>query len=366
MILALKGFDITFYTAGALISLTSKGGGAWYDNKEDVGALCRYGEVLLKRAGLVRKSILLGITDLKMIRFFLLAFQQDSSHTGNPFVATNQSTPTASVRLSLCGLVASAHSALGIDDSSPVYCLLGSPWQENRFLGAGATSNVYEVEKDNQICALKMPVVDGSVLDKDETYLRRLQDVDCIPRLVERIGSILVLEPMGKCVDRLEDMTEANVNLGDLVDVLYSAHQRKIVNRDVRKENIMIAKSLVKKSMDKLFLLDWGFATMNDASQSFEGSRVTASDEVLRQIAEGLPVAYRFVDDLVALVRCTYLLCHPHDAHHVYTLGIDGCRLFWKQKMQAEIWNRAEAAAIKCDYTTLGNLLTEIQLLYPN
>ena len=361
MILALKGLAITPYTVGALISLTSKGGGARYDNQEDVGALRRYGEVLLRRAGPVRKSILLGVTDLNMIRFFILTSRQDFSHMASPFVPSYHSTPTASVRLSLCGLVASERLALGIDDSFPVYHLLDFSWEAHRFLGAGATSNVYEVEKDNQLCALKVPV-DGYVLDKDVTYLKELQDVDGIPRLVESIGSMLVLEPVGRVVDRIVDMTEASVNLGDLVDVLYSAHQRNIVNRDVRIENIMIAKSLVKGSTaDRPFLLDWGFAATLDGA----GSRVTASDEVLRQIADGL-VVYSFADDLVSLVRCTYLLCHPDDVDHVYTLGIDGCRRwFWKQKMQVEIWNRAEAAAILCDYTTLGNLLTEIQLLYP-
>lgn len=359
----LKGWSMTPYSTCFLLCLKSSTGGK-YDSDAACGTAFLYGKVLLQRAGPLRKCIVVGVSDLKEIRWFriMLESEQQETYSGrnslHPYVV-QQSIATKSVRQSLCNFL--MRSDLGINLTDPIFQMLPKDtWQITRHLGRGATSNVYEAMKDTQVLVVKVP--NGSNVDEgdDEQYLQQLKGIDGVPILVEKVGSILCMQPIGEPVVDIISIGH-DVEFAGFVDVLYHAHQRRIVHRDIRPENIVIAESLQKKTK-KLFLVDWGFAAQCGVPRAYSGGIVTASDNILDQCKMGGgDVAYSESDDLVALVRCIYLLCYPNQYDIVEECKHSPWALlkFWKGRVQEEgdHWKRAEECALENDYEGLKKFL---------
>lgn len=363
LILKLKGHSLATYCTGALICLHSRGQVSRVDNTASVGEAVVYGRRFLKEAGPSRQFIYVGVTDLKEI-MWLKVFGG-----GN----TTRSPWTTKVRQSLCAFLCAAPPILGLQVGSHELKLPAN-WQWKRTLGFGRTSIVYEMEKDNVRYAVKIPQ-NGAMLTEDFVCLSRLKDVAGVPTLCLKLGGMLALQPVGEPFDRKRiKMYGLAHSLGQLVDILKEAHSREIVNRDIRIENIMIAQCMQQtKGEERLYILDWGFGTLIDVPASFSGCFYTASNEVIKQFVdkerEKVEVVYKAADDLVALVRCLFMLFQEdasNDLKNSYR-SLTGSVLptylleFWNHHMQVNpSWKRLECYAMDVNYDTLREELGKL------
>lgn len=267
------------------------------------------------------------------------------------------------MRESICAYLQAEPTSLGM--SNNWRSKLPDRWRVIHHIGNGRTSNVYLVDFNGAKFALKAPRRGYKDLEGDVKYLNELGDIDGIPRLHNCFNLMLAIEPVGEAFTR-EDLAKhgAEVSLAGLVEILESIHGRKIVNRDLRSENIMIAKSL-KTGNYRLFILDWGFAEEVNVNGDMCGSFYTASDDVLRQhILQRGDLVYTIVDDVVSLVRCLFLFFNHYAASELYKLGKDADTVlhFWEKRTEGNpAWKEAHEAALKMKYNTLKNLFTHLQ-----
>lgn len=137
------------------------------------------------------------------------------------------------------------------------------------------------------------------------------------------------------------------------MDVLQAAHNRSIVNRDVRIENIMIAEG-------RLFLVDWGFAACLQEDALYAGTTYYASDRVLTLLESGKEqFVFKASDDLVSLIRALYIHSRWSSAHRE-RLGsfrsddYSGIRKFWREYFcKNDGWCRAQRLAEDGNYAEL-------------
>lgn len=193
MILHLKGGCATPFNTGALLCLKSTSEGL-YDSDASVGEASLYGEILLKEAWPVRASIVVGVSNLKSIRWFKMKRESRAgSYMHNPMhpYVIEQSPVTSDVREILCAFLAMDAHNLGIDLTYPIHQLQKGTWEVIKFLGRGATNNVYEAKKGGRVLALKIPINGSCAVEDDKFYLQQLEDVDGVPRFVENIDTIV-------------------------------------------------------------------------------------------------------------------------------------------------------------------------------
>lgn len=172
------------------------------------------------------------------------------------------------------------------------------------FLGEGHTSNVHVVTVKKEAFAVKVPKT-GNELSSDILYLKKLCGIKGIPVINHVYSTSTAVFTKPVCLRFTADVLfKGNLqrHLGQLVDTLECAHERMVVNRDVRTENIMVADS-------QFVIVDWGYAaTLNDPV-SYAGTTYFASARVLKLLEEGATVfATNASDDLVSLVQSLSLL----------------------------------------------------------
>lgn len=312
VLLILKGHSLhSWKVVGALIDLQSASSGC-YDSDADVGRIISRAQVFLSRAGPERKSVVVGVSDFQMIRFFRVKRAEEDSLFVSYLNGFNvlRDEPTSNIMEVLSAYLQAEPASLDVMATLNWESLLPTSWKMLHHLGHGRTSTVHLVSGDDSNMYAVKAAHKGYRLDNDLKFLNELASIDGIPRVhLALSSSALVLEPVGDPFTR-ESMCHyrALLRVGDLVDVLESAHKRGIVNRDLRQENIMIARS-IENGNKRLFILDWGFAAKPDAIESFSGSLTTASDFILQQYLDKgrSKWEYTFADDLVSLVRCLFL-----------------------------------------------------------
>ena len=373
-VMILKGHSIKdLRSIGALINLDSTTEGC-YDSDEKVGKVITYGQVFLKLAGTQRRSVVVGVMNLNKVRFFKVARVEGTNYPSDAkdvsgFVIT-RSQEDSDVRRAFSAYLQSKLCILNLEISGRGFPLpLG--WKEDRILGRGRTSFVHLVispaSDDSQKEYAAKVAREGFKLDEDFQYLNALVGIDGIPRVKHYIaGCVLVMEPVGIPFTFDSFYTYRNEPMvGGLVDVLEAAHSRKIVHRDIRPDNAMIANSF-DTGEKRLFLLDWGFATKVDVVGCFSGSLITASDRVLVQHMEGKEdrLIYHCSDDLVSLVRCLFLFSIKGRVSIFDHCDSPSAILkFWQSSMNGKsLWETAQSCALKVDYAALKEALQSIQL----
>lgn len=225
VMLLLQNFSPSPLTVSGIIKLHSN-----IDDLECIGELITKGELQLKECGPKKKNIVLGITDLKRVRWFCLTLD------GIPCVT--QSFTDADARTSICGYQHVAPSLIGIHRQLSIY-YLPSSWKLLKHLGSGFTSNVYLVDRSGIKLEVKAPQLSFD-LQKDIHYLDILRGIDGVPTIQEKIHKMIVLEPLCACFLVETFFKCGTLSLGDLVETLWCSHERGVVNRDLCADNIMI------------------------------------------------------------------------------------------------------------------------------
>lgn len=257
------------------------------------------------------------------------------------------------VRESLAGFMCCSLETLGIYENS--ICVEQKQYSLGRWLGEGTTSNVYAVKVDNAECAVKVAKA-GYSISMDVTNLSKLKDIKGIPKIVTSDSqSNLIITPVAEQFTlMLLFKKKMHRRLGDLVDTLHCAHERGIVNRDVRVANILLAE-------DEIIIVDWGFAASLNEPHSYAGTTHFASTKVLKKLAAGQDTfVFDASDDLVSLVRSLYVLARLDRARMQSVLLEIGNDEFaqllecWETELSGNPqWQEAERIAERGDYAAL-------------
>ena len=331
-------------TVGALLFAQSTSEASKnYSSTDAVGEAAAVGQILLRNASQRRQFVIVGVTNLKKIRWFKVK---------RPGTCSRQS-EVALVRQSLAGIMCCPLETLGIYRNSILvgqqqYCL-------GRWLGEGATSNVYVVNVDNAECAVKVAKT-GHSISRDVINLTKLEKIKGIPTIVMSDSqSHMFIKPVAEQFTlELLWRKKMHMRLGELVDTLQSAHGRGIVNRDVRAANILIAE-------DQLIIVDWGFATSINEPDIYAGTTHFASAKVLKMLDEGqCAFSVDVPDDLVSLVRSLYVLSRLETQRVQKALSdLDNdeyalIQKFWETEMiDNPLWQNGERLAEQGDYAEL-------------
>lgn len=297
-----------------------------------------------------RSSVLVGVTDLDKVQWFKVI------RTGRNIFKYEVHDELNDVRGSLCALLNSSLIDLGVELPSLTLC--GVQHEPIRFLGSGATSHVLCVKGDDDTeYAAKVPL-SWKDLAIDHQMLTALKDVEGVPKVLGWFedGKTLKIHPVGRGLSR-KQLSSWSWMVPGLVDVLRKAHDLGIINRDVRPDNIMIAKGDSEET-EMLYILDWGYAVTKNQLSAFSGGVLYASERILGQLADGdCEVLAEGRDDLEALVHTIFSL-RFHEKHKMLRgLKRDDfgeLRMFWsKCSDDYPAWNSALAAARAEDYEKL-------------
>lgn len=351
------GVDPIPLTTGVILELQS--GGGKYNSYFNIGKAARYGEKMLESLMGFRRSVLVGVTDLEMVQWFKVIMEDKKRFTYEVHVELND------VRGSLCALLKSSLSDLEVE--VPVLSVSRVEYEPIRFLGSGATSNVLCVkDEDDREYAAKIPL-HGKNLQNDYRMLTCLNDVKGVPKVLGWFDDekSLRIHPVGERISHKSISSRWSLVPG-LVDVLERAHEHGIINRDVRPDNIMIAKRELEET-EMLYILDWGYAVTKKKSSCFSGGVMYASERILEQLAEGdHQVVVDERDDTEALVHTIFALRYREKHKMLRGLNrqdFDEIRRFWSVCYDEHPgWQSAWTAARSGDYVELKRELQKMVL----
>jgi serine/threonine protein kinase len=196
-----------------------------------------------------------------------------------------------------------------------------------RFIGRGASSNVFLIAYKNRYIALKEIKKEDSILFTNEIYiLKRLSLYPHFhPGIVgiykyEKNPNIIYLEYLegASLADIIKLGGISNLNLGyifkTLISTLMYIHNKNIVHRDIKLDNIIL-------SLESLKFIDFGLATLTNDKISIRGTPKFIAPEIwnYKKYAniEGLDKAEILKKaDIYALGIVFYILVngkHPYD-----------------------------------------------------
>ena len=342
------GVDPVPLTTGVILEL--KSGAGKYNNDSNLGKAAHYGEKMLEHLRGFRSSVLVGVTDLEKVQWFKVI------RTGRNIFKYEVHDELNDVRGSLCALLNISLGDLGVELPSLTVC--GVEHEPIRFLGSGATSNVLCVKgEDGREYATKVPL-SWKDLENDHRMLTALDHVEGVPKVLGWFddGGSLKIHPVGRQLSR-KYLSSWSWMVPGLVDVLRKAHDLGIINRDVRPDNIMIAKG-ESEGTEMLYILDWGYGVGKNQLSVFSGGVLYASERILGQLADGdCEVLAEGRDDLEALVH-TIFSFRFHEKHKMLRglkrHDFGELRMFWsKCSDEYPAWKAALTAARSGDYLKL-------------
>ena len=214
-VMSLRHKPIVPMTTGLILDLKRQDG--LYENSENVGKAITYGRLCLQQLPRsLRKTVLVGLTDLRTIHSYMSAY---------PWIKTVERScqlkwACPDVKLILLQLLSMRPGDLHVELPD-----LGPSVETMDFLGRGATSHVYKALKDGQqvfahmnnakvdslmiictLCLYCLQVVAkhgiSNSLDRERTVLRALQGVPGVPTLAHpsclygTIFTTAVLKPL--------------------------------------------------------------------------------------------------------------------------------------------------------------------------
>ena len=208
--------------------------------------------------------------------------------------------PSGDGRRALISLLMATPKQLGF---VPVECPPG--YTVEKFLGRGATSNVYLVKHDETEAELVFKMVERASAYAEAGVLRILSKTEAsnsIPRVDDVTATGMLISPVAQQFEN-----PSIEHFCQLVDTVRIMHENKVFHRDIRPANWM-------KSRHGSLLIDFGYAIITggtDERVEYSGTISFASIRVLDYLTKNgsqTQSDFRFEasDDLVSIVRVCY------------------------------------------------------------
>uniref|UniRef100_A0A7S0RFM9 Protein kinase domain-containing protein n=1 Tax=Chlamydomonas leiostraca TaxID=1034604 RepID=A0A7S0RFM9_9CHLO len=341
-----------------------------YCRASHIYQLACYGVKLLEQLPAVcRSHVLLAVTDLRRIRFLRVTRKPGGDGYGYEL-----SEEMEEVIPALCAVLLSEPSKYGAA-YPPELTHDGEQVQLESFLGAGATSSVYRCSAAGQVGHVVAKVVRPAfqeLADIEKDVLESLAGTPGVPALVGKgvatdSSPFLLLKPQGTTFAEGSSALELRrvaLGVGQLVDALHAAHDKRIVHRDVRPDNIMVDVDVEDATW---YIIDWGCAVRIPMAPTpvsgFCGTIRYASDRVLQLMASGGLLDASPADDLQSLVKALFVLSHPLERMELQAEGqpdAGGLLGVWRRFMQGRsMWSRLMDAAARSDYDVVRTGLVE-------
>lgn len=355
-------------STGVIIEL--KGQKDNYAAPANIQQIANYGVALLNQLPQsCRSSVLLGITDLKKIRF--LRVERGAKGQGFSFELSEE---ISEVLAALCAIMLTPLTQLDAV-IPPDLEYQGQPLQLTSFLGGGATSMVFQGVSTKLEGSFAVKVAKPSFekfIPAEHKALTSLasRSCSCVPKVLgplqgsRRLPQFLLLSPIGTPLTSNLAMGTAWFAraLPRLVMDLEQCHLVGLVHCDLRPDNLL----MVKGEPTRLMIVDWGFASAADlAADVYSGTIKYASERVLTLLAARespeTPIAVRPADDLVSLVKSTFALTHPEGAVRLQALestDASGSKTLWGELLRDRpTWTKIVEDATSGNYRMVSDAL---------
>jgi predicted Ser/Thr protein kinase len=310
----------------------------------EVGQTIEYAKELLGSSPVaVRSRVITAITDLHKIQLFDISY----SGTTVPLfkyrkTAILENAKDILLRL-LCTDVSYFISSLTAGGTIVV---------PQTCLGQGVSSQVFYTFFREAPAAVKMYLGDKyRELEQECQTLQAISGIPGVPEFLTKCDKqcAFLMRPVGEPVSQLS-LPEVKQLFPPLVSTLQQVHEKGLVHRDIRPANLVLV-----KNPDHLVLIDWGFSAPADTPLYYQGTTKTASDRVLKLLAEEQPFAVGRSDDLISLVRTAALLQSHTKGMPESKNDYTGILEYWRPVSKSFLAPLFQAAS-NADYKTLSSL----------
>jgi len=236
------------------------------------------------------------------------------------------------------------------------------PYTLKEYLGSGAFSNVYKVEKGESQFVLKVfksATHAETIRKREQKALMTLIDVS-VPRFIENFDvrysngiSLpgIVIQPVGKPIRPVREGEVIKMTLfTQVLKALEKAHSLEIAHMDVKPNNILLYADAISGE-SKLILSDWS-SCLFIATENIPDKFGTIGYVDLSSTALG-----PYVLDLIALVKTFYSCLTSISPPSTE----EAASLYWNSTFRVgTIWAKALNMAMELNYTELEEFIQSI------
>jgi serine/threonine protein kinase len=334
------GYELSAGTAEAVLDLKP-----WTSSNPftstNCGEMVRYGNHVLEAQPL-RDEVTMGLTDCQQV-MFIRCRRPFTRESGLPFIADYSHPFKLDVsdgqgnRLLRAMLTTLFH-----------HPELNLPAQPDKLLSTGSTCQIFSVKDENHK-VIKI-VWDTSLVAAEVTALKTLDGVGGVTQLHAHSTSALLLSPKAvrSATAAALQGSLAPHELAPIVTALQACHQRGVLHRDVRLDNILLLD-------DGTYILgDFGSSgSVTDQPQAY------STPTLLRFAPESSAVNFEPAHDLLSLVKSVYLAVHQPMVRPDQAEDVKWVLDFWDLNLVPEPWASMKKSAHAADYAALLKLIAE-------
>jgi serine/threonine protein kinase len=312
----------------------------------EIGHILDLAKVLLRSYQVFRRVLYCFLTDGERFQFFRVERRIDGFFFQQSSVFSNTMGWQILLGLLRSNLPALGYEALSVQGVSILEYLGrgGSCVALKGKLDSGETDDVVVKVFD-----------DAEAMNNEKRTLNTLSGIENISTclgvfdvLVDGKPSIktaLVCSPVGDVVLPIKSgRSTKGSHLSDLVTILKQAHEKGIVHRDVKPENVFLVN-------DTVLLNDWGIScSISDEFIPWKGT-VAYCDPPTHDDSRHCPTPST---DLRSLVRCAYAMTFLETE---VPQNID----FWTCRLASGLWKRGMDAADALNYDALRNVFQDLR-----
>jgi len=289
------------------------------------------------------------LTNLKHIIFFKV--ENQGRLEDNEFLTYESSEMSFCDGLPLLlGLLAASPQKLGFNPPIP------ESYINERILGRGLTSMVFQVKKGSILCAFKSLIDEEfkESIDNECTVLRALNalNIKGVPECMGLVNEGEKGQPVyGIFISPiLQDVGYFGRSKAEqLFDLVVQIHKQGYLHRDIRPDNVKL-----NQLTNQVYLIDFGFAIKKGTPKTYAGALRTKSNALLKTRDK----IFEETDDYSSAVKTIYLLTSPMQWQEVKKISAEDQLLkFWNER--PPIWMEAIRQAEARNFTQARTLVLQ-------
>eukprot|EP00698_Gefionella_okellyi_P018979 TRINITY_DN5760_c0_g1_i1.p1 TRINITY_DN5760_c0_g1~~TRINITY_DN5760_c0_g1_i1.p1 ORF type:complete len:478 (+),score=92.40 TRINITY_DN5760_c0_g1_i1:779-2212(+) len=317
-------------------------------DKDDVGQIVAYGCDLLS-ADPGRSFVPVVLMDTYWVQFFLVTRSQtkrgDADIINSDVMALRADAGIATGMHALYSLLSCTAAALDYQTATADTAL---DVHFTSVLGRGASGCVYVAQRQGNTTEYVCKVFAAGLelqCANEVAVLKKLGGLVSVPVFESSTTLQLLTRPRGYPFAP-HDLKTRQVVL-EFADAVRSIHDRAVLHRDIRPENIIVVKTNVPGEYCKLRIIDYAYAIdldRTDAKPSqgavYDGTVRYASGSILQQIADAngsrAKIVHSFADDWQSVARTLFVWLHPGIAPYINAISNDkpaDVKRFWNSHL---------------------------------